>query len=388
MRAHPLLVDTLIVLGLVVGAVMSGAADPVPGSGVTLLANLALVSTLLLRRVAPVLSFAALSLLLAVQVLLTSSFLPGDAAFPFGVYAIAAYGPRWARWAGLATGLAGAVIAARLWWGRSIVGASWWEQYGQQLALLCAVVLSAWTLGSLRRTRQGYIAGLEERALQLQRDAEQQATIAAAAERSRIAREMHDVVAHSLSVIVVQADGALYASARRPEAAVDALRTISATGRESLTQMRRLIGVLHEDEDDGAERSPMPTVDDLDRLVEQVRGSGVGVDLAVHGDAALVDGATGLTVYRIVQEALTNTLKHGGPDVRASVEVAYDPEAVSVLVADDGRGAASLDDGAGHGLVGMRQRIAVHDGTVVARPRPGGGFEVRATVPYASSGAT
>jgi signal transduction histidine kinase len=198
---------------------------------------------------------------------------------------------------------------------------------------------------------------------------------------------MHDVVAHSLSVIVVQADGALYASARRPEAAVEALRTISATGRESLTQMRRLIGVLHEDEDDGAERSPMPTVDDLDRLVEQVRGSGVGVDLAVHGDAARVDGATGLTVYRIVQEALTNTLKHGGPDVRASVQVAYDPEAVSVLVADDGRGAASLDDGAGHGLLGMRQRIAVHDGTVVARPRPGGGFEVRATVPYASSGA-
>jgi signal transduction histidine kinase len=152
--------------------------------------------------------------------------------------------------------------------------------------------------------------------------------------------------------------------------------------------MRRLIGVLHEDEVDGAERSPMPTVDDLDRLVEQVRSSGVGVDLAVHGDAARVDGATGLTVYRIVQEALTNTLKHGGPEVRASVEVAYDPEAVSVLVADDGRGAASLDDGAGHGLLGMRQRIAVHDGTVVARPRPGGGFEVRATVPYASSGAT
>src|SRR4028119_287063 len=158
MRAHPLLVDALIVLGLVIVALMSGAADPVPDSGVAMLANLALVSTLLLRRVAPVLSFGALSLLLAVQALLTSEFLPGDAAFPFGVYAIAAYGPRWARWAGLATGLAGAVIAARLWWSGSIVGTSWWELYGQQLALLCAVVLSAWTLGSLRRTRQGYIA--------------------------------------------------------------------------------------------------------------------------------------------------------------------------------------------------------------------------------------
>jgi signal transduction histidine kinase len=386
MRAHPLLVDTLIVLGLVFGALMSGAADSLPASGLSLLANLALVSTLLLRRVAPVLSFAALSLLLAVQVMLTPAILPGDAALPFGVYAIAAYGPRWARWAGLATGLAGAVLAARRW-GPPVDGGTWWQAYGQTLALLCAVVFVAWTLGSLRRTRQGYIAGLQERARQLERDAAQQATIAAAAERSRIAREMHDVVAHSLSVIVVQADGALYASARRPDAAVDALRTISATGRESLTQMRRLIGVLHEEEGDGAERGPMPTVDDLDRLVEQVRGSGVGVDLAVHGDAARVDRATGLTVYRIVQEALTNTLKHGGPDVRASVEVAYDRDAVSVLVADDGRGPASLDDGAGHGLLGMRQRIEVHDGTVVTRPRPGGGFEVRATVPYASNGS-
>jgi signal transduction histidine kinase len=387
MRAHPLLVDALITVGVIIVIFLLGVAGEVTGSGLAFFANLALVSTLLLRRVAPVLSFGALSLLLALQVLLTPAILPGDLAFLFGLYAIAAYGPRWARWTGLATGLAGALIAASRWWASPTDGVTWWDMHGQNLALLCAVVLFAWTLGSLRRTRVNYIFGLEERALQLERDAEQQATIAAAAERSRIAREMHDVVAHSLSVIVVQADGALYASARRPEAAVEALRTISATGRESLTQMRRLIGVLHEDEDDGAERSPMPTVDDLDRLVEQVRGSGVGVDLAVHGDAARVDGATGLTVYRIVQEALTNTLKHGGPDVRASVQVAYDPEAVSVLVADDGRGAASLDDGAGHGLLGMRQRIAVHDGTVVARPRPGGGFEVRATVPYASSGA-
>lgn len=388
MRAHPLLVDALIVLALVVAALLVGLFDMVTDSRLEQVANLALVSTLLLRRTAPVLSFTALSLLLAVQVLVTSATLAGDLAFPFGLYAIAAYGPRWARWVGLATGLAGALIAARRWLGVPVDGVSWWDLYGPNLALMCAVVLCAWTLGSLRRTRQGYIAGLEDRARQLERDAEQQAMIAAAAERSRIAREMHDVVAHSLSVIVVQADGALYASARRPQAAAEALRTISATGRESLTQMRRLIGVLHEDEDDGAARSPMPTVDDLDRLVEQVRGSGVGVDLAVRGDAARVDGATGLTVYRIVQEALTNTLKHGGPDVRASVEVAYEPEAVSVIVEDDGRGAASLDDGDGHGLLGMRQRIAVHEGNVLARPRPGGGFEVRATVPYAKNGAS
>jgi signal transduction histidine kinase len=132
----------------------------------------------------------------------------------------------------------------------------------------------------------------------------------------------------------------------------------------------------------------MPSVADIDSLVEQVRGSGVGVELSVRGDSGQVDDATGLTVYRIVQEALTNTLKHGGPDVHASVEVAYEPEAVSVVVEDDGRGAASRDDGDGHGLLGMRQRIAVQEGNVLARPRPGGGFEVRATVPYARTGAS
>jgi signal transduction histidine kinase len=389
LRAHPVLVDAVLVVLLTAAVVLLGGAGfyPTQQGPVEVLANLALVSTLFLRRVAPVLSFTLMSLLLAGQLLTSSVPLVGDAVLPFGLYAIAAYGPTWARWAGLATGLLGAVLAT--WrWSPDYDPLTWWEQYGERLALLSAVVLFSWTLGSLRRTRQGYIAGLEERARQLERDAEQRALLAAAGERSRIAREMHDVVAHSLSVIVVQADGALYASGSRPEAAAEALSTISATGRESLAQMRRLIGVLHDDAGYGSDRSPMPSVADIDSLVEQVRGSGVGVELSVRGDSGQVDDATGLTVYRIVQEALTNTLKHGGPDVHASVEVAYEPEAVSVVVEDDGRGAASRDDGDGHGLLGMRQRIAVHEGNVLARPRPGGGFEVRATVPYARTGAS
>nr|WP_302477590.1 sensor histidine kinase [Aeromicrobium stalagmiti] len=246
------------------------------------------------------------------------------------------------------------------------------------------MVFAAWLLGYLARTRRAYVASLEDRAAQLERDAAQQTQIATAAERARIAREMHDVVAHSLSVMVVQADGALYAAQKRPEQALETLRTISATGRSSLTEMRKLLGLLR-DEDSNPALAPMPGARDIPELVQQLRDSGLTIDLQVAGPLDGLDAATGLTAYRIVQEALTNTLKHAGPEVSASVDVQVTADAVQVQVDDDGRGAATADDGQGHGILGIRERIAVHAGEVEAGPRPGGGFRVRAVVPVVTS---
>ncbi len=336
-----------------------------------------LFGCLAFRRHSPVASFAALSLGLLGQAVLRDTPQWGDAAFLIGLYAIAAYGPRWARLAGLGTGFLGALVAADTWGAYDTS----WESAAFTFVSLSALVLFSWTWGDRMRTRRAYVVELEDRAVRLEREAQQQAQIAAAAERARIAREMHDVVAHSLSVIVVQADGALFAAHKRPEAATETLATISETGRSSLAEMRRLIGLLREGDYSATEHMPMPTAADLPTLIEQVRGSGLDVSLDVEGDLSRPDSGTGLTVYRVVQEALTNTLKHGGPDVSTSVSVSVGADVVRVLVEDDGRGVAVPDDGNGHGIAGIRERIAVHDGTIVAGPRPGGGFRVDAHIP-------
>jgi signal transduction histidine kinase len=201
--------------------------------------------------------------------------------------------------------------------------------------------------------------------------------LAARDERSRIAREMHDVVAHGLSVIVVQADGARYAAAKDPEVAVGTLETISATGREALTEMRRLLGLLRKG-DTGV--APQPGLDDVRHLVDEARASGMRVAADLPEPAPDVPDGVGLAAYRIVQEALTNARKHAGPDAAVEVRVAVDRD-VAIDVRDDGRGAAARGDGRGLGLVGMRERAAVHGGTLEAGPAPGGGFAVSARLP-------
>ncbi|MET0820065.1 MAG: histidine kinase [Aeromicrobium sp.] len=363
--------------------VLAGALMAVPvliglaSSNRGLLLDALLILPLVLRRRAPVVSFTTICLLLVVQTLLVDTPRYGDFTLLFALYAIASYGPLWAVWGGLVAGLLGAVVATVDWIG----GNNDAKSTTFSLVTLATVVFASWLLGYLSRTRRAYVAALEDRAAQLERDAAQQAQIATAAERARIAREMHDVVAHSLSVMVVQADGALYASRRRPEQAVETLRTISSTGRSSLAEMRKLLGLLRDDAAADATLAPVPGAADLLDLVEQLRASGLAITLDVTGDLQRIDAATGLTTYRIVQAALTNTLRHGGPDVSASVDVRLTTDAVRIRVDDDGRGSTVADDGAGHGIVGMRERIAVHAGHVEAGPRPGGGFRVTAVVP-------
>lgn len=373
LRDHPLFVDAVIAGVLATPSLLSVVAD----WSLVWVIDIYLFVCIAFRRYAPVASFTALSAGLLAQAVVRDTPQWGDFAFLIGLYAIAAYGPRWARLAGLGTGFLGALVAADSW------GAYDTSSKGAVFTFvgLSALVLFSWTWGDRMRTRRAYVVELEDRAVRLEREAQQQAQIAAAAERARIAREMHDVVAHSLSVIVVQADGALFAAGKRPEAATETLATISETGRSSLAEMRRLIGLLREGDFSATEHMPMPTSTDLPTLIEQVRGSGLDVSLDVEGDLARPDNGTGLTVYRVVQEALTNTLKHGGPDVSTQVSVSVGADVVRILVEDDGRGVAVPEDGNGHGIAGIRERIAVHDGTIVAGPRPGGGFRVDAHIP-------
>ncbi|MDO5662628.1 MAG: sensor histidine kinase, partial [Brachybacterium sp.] len=244
----------------------------------------------------------------------------------------------------------------------------------------CALVLAAWGLGKYQRARVDQLRHAHERALQAEREREQRAALAVAGERARIAREMHDVVAHSLAVIIAQADGGRFAAGRHPEQAAAALETISATGRAALADMRSLLGVLRTADDE--EHGPQPDLGDLPELLVRVRAAGLPVRLETRGRLDDLSPALGLSMYRLVQEALTNVLKHAGPGARAEVRIARDVGQLEVEVRDDGRGGVPGAAGeGGHGLAGMRERTALFGGTLHTGPRPTGGFAVHARLP-------
>lgn len=201
---------------------------------------------------------------------------------------------------------------------------------------------------------------------------------AVAQERTRIARELHDVVAHAISVMIVQAGAARTVVDRDPGAAKEAIGRVEVTGRAGLVEMRRLIGVLTED-DATPSTSPQPGLAELDRLLETVRAAGLPVEIVRTGPTRPLPAGADLAAYRVIQESLTNALKHAGP-ANARVALDYAPDRLVIEVADDGRGIA-VDPGIGHGLIGMRERVGLFGGTVETSPRPGGGFVVRAEIP-------
>jgi signal transduction histidine kinase len=221
----------------------------------------------------------------------------------------------------------------------------------------------------------------KKRAARAEREREEQARTAVADERARIARELHDVVGHSVSVMTVQASGVRRLLRPDQQRERDALLVVERTGREALAEMRRMVGVLRRPEE-GPVLAPQPSLEHLDRLVEQAREAGLPVELRVEGDAFQLPAGVDLTAYRLVQEGLTNALKHAGA-TRAEVVVNYSDGELEVVVSDDGRGVAS-GDGGGHGLVGMRERVSVYGGELDAGPRPEGGYRLRAKLPLAS----
>ena len=246
------------------------------------------------------------------------------------------------------------------------------------------IFVTAWVLGDNLQTRRRYVAELELKADRLERDRAEDAQRAVTAERSRIARELHDVVAHNVSVMVVQAGGARRTIDRDPARAAAAMEAIEATGRLALTEMRRLLGVLRTDDEATDARAPQPGVARLDDLVKHVRSAGLPVQVVVQGSPVELAAGVDLSAYRIVQEALTNALKHAGP-ASAEVRLRYSEADLQVSVRDNGRGSAAAltqgSEGAGHGLAGMRERVSLFGGVLHAGPRRGGGYEVVATLP-------
>ncbi|MDP9860849.1 MULTISPECIES: sensor histidine kinase [Streptosporangium] len=387
-RRHPSAVDALWLAPFMLaclGTVVGLALDPelyLGQSGMGFWGYLGLgvvlVVPLFWRRRWPLTVFAIVSTVSFGQWLSGVEATPFNMAVLIAMYAVASLcSLRWAIAAGLV-----AELGLALSFGQITTNPD-----PRTFASASVFVVAIWIAGIYANTRRHYLESLEERAERAERERDQQAQLAAAAERARIARELHDVVAHNVSVIIVQADGAGYAIDSDPEQARKAMQAISVTGRQALAEMRRMVGVLRTD---GAaveeEYAPQPSLSQLDDLVAQVRSSGLPVDFQVTGAPQELPEGEQLTVYRIVQEALTNTLKHGGPDTRATVEMEYGLRELLLRVTDDGRGAAAPGRPGGHGLVGMRERAAMFGGSVEARPRMGGGFQVTARLPIGETG--
>ncbi|MEU8848296.1 sensor histidine kinase [Streptomyces sp. NPDC093982] len=392
LRRHPTWVDSfwavlLFGISVVSVAVREEGGQDLPGTSseavvVPVLLLLGLV--IALRRRMPEKMLVLAIVVGLAQLVLNVAPTPVNFAFLVITYTVAATGARWASRLALVTGLCAAPLAQT----------RWPEQDSSVLGNVALVIFMtvpfalAWVLGDSIRTRRAYYEQLEERATRLEKEREAQAKVAVAAERARIARELHDVVAHNVSVMVVQADGAAYVLDSAPDQAKKALETISSTGRQALAEMRRLLGVLRTGEhQESGEYVPQPDVEQIDDLIQQCRSSGLPVDFKVEGTPRPLPSGVELTAYRIVQEALTNTRKHGGPNTGASVRLVYFDDGLGLLVEDDGKGAPHElyedggADGSGHGLIGMRERVGMVGGTLDAGPRPGGGFRISALLP-------
>ena len=366
--------DAALTLGLLVPGFVGHLMT---GQPLAALLTAAQVGPLWWRRAHPSAVFSVVALASAAQAPIYDLPIFGQLAFPIAVYSVARWSPRPHGVAALLVGYIGSAVAAWSWIGGFGAPTITLSAVTPYVVSIGAIVTAAWALGFAAQQRERYVASLVARAEQAERIAEREVELAARDERSRIAREMHDVVAHGLSVIVVQADGARYAAAKDPDVAVGTLATISTTGRESLTEMRRLLGLLRNG-DTGV--APQPGLDDVRHLVDEARAAGMQVEADLPEAAPDVPDGVGLAAYRIAQESLTNVRKHAGPRATVALRVTVG-RAVEVEVRDDGRGAAAPSDGRGLGVTGMRERAAVHGGTLEAGPAPGGGFAVSARLP-------
>lgn len=346
----------------------------------------AMCAPLVLRRAYPWAALAASGVAAVVHVVVLADPTLSVVAVPVVVHSLA-------RWAGvgvaraaLAVGLIGAVVGPARWllgrpepptlmdWATGIAGVG-------------AVVVAAFVVGRRAREREELLAQRERGRAERQRLAlaehERAVQAAAAEERTAVAREVHDIVAHSLSVIAVHAEGGRALTARHPQRAPEILETIAETAREALDDLRELVAMLRGDgpaaaDQPGAGYRPAPGIGDIDELASRLDGR---VRLRVIGNRRQVGPVAGMTVYRLLQESLTNVLRHAGPDAAVDVRLDIGERAIDLVVRDDGYGAASATDGRGTGLAAMRERVQLHDGTLTAGPRAGGGFEVHAVLP-------
>lgn len=397
MRTRPLLVDSLLAVAVAIpfaGWSLSFVLDAthLPWSLALALVVIVLHASLAFRRISPARSFFAMSASSLALVLIPAvpAIPPSLVAFPLSLYAYSAYGDRKAPALGLAVAVTGAGVLTAQW---VLSGQAAATDFAPIVLLgtLLAIALAAWSLGLFRRIQLAYVAALEDRAARAEAEREERARRAVLDERTRIAREMHDVVAHSLAVIVSQAQGGQYAARTNPEQAATVLATIATTGRQALADMRGLLGVLRTDTPAGATTEevgwgPQPTLSELPEMLDRVRAAGLSVEYTTTGQPHALGLAAELALYRVVQEALTNTLKHAGPGAHATIQFTWAGDGLTLTLCDTGRGPTHID-GNGHGLIGMRERLAIVGGSVTAGPAPDGGFVVRAWIPHRAESA-
>jgi signal transduction histidine kinase len=374
-QRHQLGSDVALAAGMLALSVGSLTAGPGGASIDWLWAALLTVPLVWRRRhPSPVFAFIAVS---AFGQWLTGTPNWADAGLLIALYTVAAIEPPRRLLAAGAVLELGVVLAVVRWLG---------HDPPLTFIFLSGMVVAAAALGRAAQVRRSYLRSLEERAVRLERERDQQGQIAAAAERARITRELHDIVAHNVSVMTALASGAGYAVQDDPDEAIRMMDLSAATGREALADMRRLLGVLGPDEEPG--RAPQPGTDDLPVLLEQVRSAGLPVTLTLEGQADDLPAGAQLTLFRLIQESLTNSLKHAGPAATAAIGLRYQRGEVELEILDTGVGGRATSSpraqlGQGRGLTGMRERAAAYGGAVEAGPRKGGGWRVatRLSVP-------
>ncbi|KQR55041.1 two-component system sensor protein [Leifsonia sp. Leaf336] len=382
--AHPLLVDSLVVAVYLVPALAEGVVEMVrdPSWSVALRVVLATVAgvALFARRRSPRIVFA-----IALTVLVLSVFVGRNVDFVptvFALYALAVY--RSARSAWIAYAITAVATIGVLSVTEIVVSVHDFAPLSTEaipsgfaaLSFCTVAVLVGTNVGNRRR----YLRALIDRARQLARERDQQAEIATAAERSRIAREMHDIVSHSLTVMITLADGSAGLAATAPERSAETMRLVAETGRSALGDMRRLLGVLRPGDEEAAAHAPQPGLGELGELVERFRAAGLPVRITVSG-AAPTDVGQQLTVFRVVQEALTNALRHAALATQVSVTIEFGDDRIRIVVEDDATVHTGSLQGSGSGLLGLRERVALYGGTLEAGPRRGGGWRVVADIP-------
>jgi signal transduction histidine kinase len=372
LREHPVRVDTLIALCLVLAA-CSFVSSSHRYYGPAWLLGPALVlggAPVVVRRWRPWWAVAGTALVCVATSLAGVPNFSGDTTLLLVLYSCAALLP-------LRRALIGTVVLTLA----TVFELIAMHHPSPDWAFVAGSLPAAFFIGRTVFTRHAYTAALEERARTAEQSREALAREAVLEERRRIARELHDVVAHHVSVMGVMATGARRALTRDPASADEALATIESTGRATLREMRRLLDVLRRDDETDAAFQPQPGVEGLRALAEQVREAGLTVRLTVAGTPRPLDPGIDLTIYRIVQEGLTNALKHAGP-ASAQVSIAFHPDRIVLTVDDDGAGESAVPSGrSGHGLVGMRERVALYGGSLRAGPRGSQGYSLAADIP-------
>lgn len=369
-QRYPALADLLVPLVLAAFTVGPAAGGMESGSPWMWLSAAGCLVPLVWRRAYPIPVFAVVAA--AAIAIAVADFRPlrlaATGALLVALYTVAAHEPR--RRALIAAGVFEAwAVPAIIFWSPS-------DTTIPGVLLITGTAVAAVMTGVNLQTRRAYLAALEDRAARLEHEQDQQARLALASERTRIAREVHDIVTHNLSVMVALADGAGAAATASPERAREAIQQVAATGREAIGEMNHMVAALRIDETD-TDRLPAPGMGQLDDLLTQVRSAGLPARLIVEGQPTNLMPGTQLAVYRIVQESLTNVRKHARGATGATVRLHYQSDGIDVEITNDGQTTGSDPPRNGHGIIGMRERAAAYGGTIHAGPRAGGGWQVR-----------